>query len=937
MQASSLPNPPSILAQLYPRQLENNGLLTIPSIVTSPSIPSSVSESFLFNYQQEQLNSPISQAISAPVTPTSSVTPGFSQPPRRGKGNQNGSNTTSNDVKSNGSKSNSNLAHIPCKFFKSGACTAGKNCVFSHSKDPPSDNYVCKYFLKGNCKFGSKCALSHTLPNERKLSSTGRNGNGKNGRNSISNSIIPEIRSPMMLPQDLNDYQPLNSPGIPPFTRIPISSSEYANNRQFSQLTASLNDPSAYSDENHTAPRLRNINNSFSNDHLTAPININGQQRRSLPDIFHLGGPMNHNNNNHNHNNNNHNNNNHNNTAESFGTSPFHNPNSKSIFLPLSYVSDSGLLSPTANSHHLHSIPELHDYSHDTVFDDFGAYEYEEFIPSSLNDLLTPTERERRRSRQEETSELSPRRLFNGSSTLHPLHIDGQHLNYYNSHVDPTHIHFAGRSLPHGIGLGLAANYMNQNEGQQVNSAYGGQHPFGIHSGTSMRNNTYGEDWNDQHSPLSPLHIHNQNNHHFNHNNPSGYTSDHHGPYSGTPAINIPLPHEVHQTDTNSPLYPSFGIIGRPNVNNINGNGNNANGRPTTPPDPFSPFVNDDDIFFSMEEDKNDQMSVEASTPKSSEQPKTPLSYSAITKTGLKDSGATPGLSIDSRRYEPLCPFGMAGNCRYGDHCHYLHGMPCPSCLKHVLHPYSTPEEHQEHINECINKQVQVADGVKPEEVECEICFEKVLSKTDARFGLLNCEHAFCLQCIRQLRSVDNQLTRACPVCSTPSHFITPSTTWITDRAEKQRVINEYKRKCSTIPCRNFNYGEGQCQFGASCFYAHTYRDGTKEEFNVRTIQNGEEVKVLDNVRLWDFLEDFANKRTTTENLTNEYGNDNSGMLNGENNYGENNNNDNETDYSTVTLTTLMSNLSVDSPVFIPSVNGSADFMKNDSTEEKYY
>lgn len=37
----------------------------------------------------------------------------------------------------------------------------------------------------------------------------------------------------------------------------------------------------------------------------------------------------------------------------------------------------------------------------------------------------------------------------------------------------------------------------------------------------------------------------------------------------------------------------------------------------------------------------------------------------------------------------------MAGNCRYGDHCHYLHGMPCPSCLKHVLHPYSTPEEHQ--------------------------------------------------------------------------------------------------------------------------------------------------------------------------------------------------------------------------------------------------
>jgi hypothetical protein len=536
---------------------------------------------------------------------------------------------------------NSNLAHIPCKFFKSGACTAGKNCVFSHSKEPPSDNYVCKYFLKGNCKFGSKCALSHTLPNERK-SSNGRSKNANGSRNSISNSMIPEIRSPTMIAQDLNDFHPLNSPGIPSFTRIPISpSSEYANNRQFSQLTASLNDPSAFADENHTAPRLRNINSNFNNDHLSAPINISGQQRRSLPDIFHLG-PINNNNSN----------NNNNNTVESFGTSPFHNPGSKSIFLPpLSYVSDSGLLSPTSNPHHLHSIPELHDYSHheDTILDDYTTYEYEEFLPSSLTDLLTPTERERRRSRQEEHSEISPRRLFNGSSMLHPMHVDGQHLNYYNSHVDPTHIHFSGRSLPHGIGIGLAANYMNHNEGQQVNNAYGA---FGFPAGTSMRSG-YGEEWNEPlSSPLSPLHpIHNQN-HHFNHNNNPGYSSDNHGPYSGTPAINIPLPHEVHQTDTNSPLYPSFGIIGRPNVNT---HGNGSKNRPATPPDPFSPFLDDDGVFFSMEEDKNDQVLTEVSSSKSSEQPKTPLSYSAITKTGLKDSGATPGLSIDSRRYEPVC------------------------------------------------------------------------------------------------------------------------------------------------------------------------------------------------------------------------------------------------------------------------------------------
>ncbi|CAG8748837.1 1646_t:CDS:1, partial [Gigaspora rosea] len=65
------------------------------------------------------------------------------------------------------------------------------------------------------------------------------------------------------------------------------------------------------------------------------------------------------------------------------------------------------------------------------------------------------------------------------------------------------------------------------------------------------------------------------------------------------------------------------------------------------------------------------------------------------------------------------------------------------------------------------------------------------------------------------------------------------------------------------IPCKHFNYGDGQCQFGSSCFYSHVYRDGTKGEINIRTIQNGEEVKVLDSVRLWDFMENFAEKRNS--------------------------------------------------------------------------
>ncbi|ODV97370.1 hypothetical protein PACTADRAFT_20210, partial [Pachysolen tannophilus NRRL Y-2460] len=57
-----------------------------------------------------------------------------------------------------------NLSHVPCKFFRQGACQAGSSCPFSHSMDSVSEQTPCKYFQKGNCKFGVKCALAHILP-----------------------------------------------------------------------------------------------------------------------------------------------------------------------------------------------------------------------------------------------------------------------------------------------------------------------------------------------------------------------------------------------------------------------------------------------------------------------------------------------------------------------------------------------------------------------------------------------------------------------------------------------------------------------------------------------------------------------------------------------------------------------------------------------------
>ncbi|KAL7803658.1 hypothetical protein V8C44DRAFT_352921 [Trichoderma aethiopicum] len=67
-----------------------------------------------------------------------------------------------------------NTSHVPCKFFRQGACQAGNACPFSHDLGAASET-ICKYFAKGNCKFGPKCANIHVLPDGRRIN-YGKNG-----------------------------------------------------------------------------------------------------------------------------------------------------------------------------------------------------------------------------------------------------------------------------------------------------------------------------------------------------------------------------------------------------------------------------------------------------------------------------------------------------------------------------------------------------------------------------------------------------------------------------------------------------------------------------------------------------------------------------------------------------------------------------------------
>ncbi|CAO3581896.1 unnamed protein product [Absidia cylindrospora] len=119
-----------------------------------------------------------------------------------------------------------NLSHVPCKFFKQGACTAGTNCTFSHNPTPTSEASVCKYFIKGNCKFGAKCALLHTM------SPYG------DGRKFLVNRINTNGGASLIQQQQQQRQQQYSKDS---FHDFPLSQSAgYHNSSGFSQLTAAI-------------------------------------------------------------------------------------------------------------------------------------------------------------------------------------------------------------------------------------------------------------------------------------------------------------------------------------------------------------------------------------------------------------------------------------------------------------------------------------------------------------------------------------------------------------------------------------------------------------------------------------------------------------------------------------------------------------------------
>ncbi|KAJ3198746.1 hypothetical protein HDU82_001068, partial [Entophlyctis luteolus] len=188
--------------------------------------------------------------------------------------------------------------------------------------------------------------------------------------------------------------------------------------------------------------------------------------------------------------------------------------------------------------------------------------------------------------------------------------------------------------------------------------------------------------------------------------------------------------------------------------------------------------------------------------------------------------------AADGDGNDELCPFAYNGLCRFGDKCRYTHGLKCPRCQKYCLHPYLA-NLRDKHLEECANRAHitlprsvsenggvgAFADhgggsgtiGVKvSSEMDCVVCFDKVLKKRDPRF----------------------------------------------DTAEKEAALEAYKRRMNRIDCKHYNQGEGTCPFGTSCLYRHVRRDGTVEEAKVRFVVGGHEgeTRVMGAVQLFEFL-----------------------------------------------------------------------------------
>jgi CCCH-type zinc finger/Zinc finger C-x8-C-x5-C-x3-H type (and similar) len=268
------------------------------------------------------------------------------------------------------SPSNKNLSHVPCKFFKQGACQAGNSCPFSHTMEAV-DQSPCKYFQKGNCKFGTKCALAHILPDGRRVNTRG--GQHPQTLQAVNGQQQQQQQQPLLNNQQLSS---LSQSPVVVHGGHSISSHQGSMSGQQSSLSSFNSPPGGVGSANNgisaqSLPHnLVGLNGHFS-DVRAASSHDNITNSRLKNNIY----------------------------SPNEASSPFSRSFADGIFTsPVGSarsVSSSANLWPHVRQNRQASSPFPPD---DFAIDDDDPFE-EDFVPSSLTDLLTPQERKRRGSR----------------------------------------------------------------------------------------------------------------------------------------------------------------------------------------------------------------------------------------------------------------------------------------------------------------------------------------------------------------------------------------------------------------------------------------------------------------------------------------------------------------------------------------------------------
>lgn len=169
----------------------------------------------------------------------------------------------------------------------------------------------------------------------------------------------------------------------------------------------------------------------------------------------------------------------------------------------------------------------------------------------------------------------------------------------------------------------------------------------------------------------------------------------------------------------------------------------------------------------------------------------------------LFETMSTCGICLKDVLKEQDLLFGMLPNCNHifcmqcietwRQQFHLEYFLTCPECRTPCDYVYPV----REIIDEKLKREYINSEKEKMKKSTCQICLKDVLKKQDPLFGMLpNCNHLFCLQCIKNWRQRFNfGISKTCPECKALCDFVYPVREIINDDIRKKEYMNEENKK----------------------------------------------------------------------------------------------------------------------------------------------